>query len=98
MEVTKTIQDGKVTLTVKGKLDAAGAAIFEKELDAAITESKDVNIKLQDVDYLASAGLRALVSGKKTIESEGGSLTLLNVQDIVREVFEFTGLTAIFDL
>jgi anti-sigma B factor antagonist len=45
-----------------------------------------------------SAGLRCLISAHKKIKARKGGLSIVNVTDPVREVFEITGLEDVFDI
>jgi anti-sigma B factor antagonist len=98
MEVVKT-KDGEIlTLAISGKLSAATAEEFGAAVDAAIAESPKLILDFKDVSYLASAGLRVLVSAQKQITAKSGSMTLINVSEDVHEVFEVTGLDDVFDI
>ena len=46
---------------------------------------------MTELDYIASAGLRALKRLNADITANGGTLVLRGVQDKVMEVFEMTG-------
>jgi anti-anti-sigma factor len=98
METIKTTNEGAVTLAVSGKLSAATAEDFEKAVSAALTEaSKSFTLDFKEVTYLASAGLRVLVAAQKKLTPLGLNLSLVNVRDEVREVFEITGLDEVFN-
>jgi anti-anti-sigma factor len=98
MEVAKTQAGGIVTLKINGKLSAATAEEFGAIADAAVAESKNIVMDFQDVTYLASAGIRVLVSVQKKVSAAGGSLSFRNVQESINEVFELTGLDEVFDI
>jgi anti-sigma B factor antagonist len=98
MEIIKTLSDGKVILAVIGKLSAATAEEFRVAVDAVIPESQAVVLDFKEVSYLASAGLRVLVSTQKKLKAQGGVLTIINVGETIMEVFEVTGLDDIFDI
>jgi anti-sigma B factor antagonist len=51
-----------------------------------------------EVTYVASAGLRVLMETQKKLMPLGRGITLRNVCDEVREVFEVTGLDDVFQL
>jgi anti-anti-sigma factor len=99
METRKAIEDGALVLYVSGKLNAATAPDFEKAMDEAFADAADeLIVDLADVDYLASAGLRVFVSSQKKAQGSSLNLSLRNLQDVVREVFEVTGIEDIFDI
>jgi anti-anti-sigma factor len=98
MEIVKTQDDGIVTLAINGQLNAATAEEFGAAVEAAVVESEKLILDFQKVNYLASAGLRVLVSVQKKLTSRSGSLSLINVDETVYEVFQVTGLDDIFDI
>jgi anti-sigma B factor antagonist len=99
MEIVKNqAADGVITLKISGKLSATTAEEFGVAANEAIAESKHIVMDFHDVSYLASAGLRVLVSSMKKTKAAGGSLVLKDVQENVQEVFEMTGLDDVFDI
>jgi anti-anti-sigma factor len=103
MEITKTTENGKITLSVSGKMNMATAPEFAAAMDEAIAEatasgSIHITVDLKDMDYMASTGLRSFVNAEKKISAAGGTLILLNMQETVKEVFVLTGLDEIFGL
>ncbi|MDR0556817.1 MAG: STAS domain-containing protein [Treponema sp.] len=98
MEIVKTLLEGKIVLSINGKLSAATSGDFNVAVEEALGESNAIDLDFRDVDYLASAGLRVLVAAQKRLRASGGSLRLLNVRKEVMEVFEITGLDEIFGI
>lgn len=91
-------RDGKMVATLIGELDTAAAIDVEKAL-RPLYESKgaDVVIDCEKLEYIASSGLRILMRILKKTKAGGSKVTLLNVNDEVRTVFELTGLISLFD-
>jgi anti-anti-sigma factor len=99
MDITKTENAaGGVTLKVSGKLSAVTAEEFDTVLNTVTGETADLVLDFAELDYLASAGLRCLIAAQKKIKARKGNLSIINVTDPVREVFEITGLEDVFDL
>ncbi len=92
--------EGDVTvLTLKGKLDAVTAPAFEQKFCAVVDSgSTRLVVDLTGVEYLSSAGLRALLLLNKRVKARAGRVCLAGVQGIVRSVFEMSGFTSIFDV
>jgi anti-sigma B factor antagonist len=59
LEVTRTVQDETVTLTVKGEIDMASAGKFRQALEASPAPGRLV-LDLTGVEYLDSAGVKVL--------------------------------------
>jgi anti-anti-sigma factor len=98
MEITRNTDENGITLKVSGKLSSTTSEEFGAVLDSAIGETANIVLDFAGLDYLASAGLRCLISGHKKIKAGKGSLSIINVKDEVREVFEITGLEDVFDI
>ena len=52
---------------------------------------------MRDVDYVSSAGLRAILYAQNIMD-EQGSMVLLNVREEVKEIFLVTGFLDILTL
>ncbi|MBR1747739.1 MAG: STAS domain-containing protein [Clostridia bacterium] len=80
-----------LTVTVKGRLDTVTSPAFDATIAGEnITEDKVV-VDFTDVEYISSAGLRALLALKRRLDAENKSLTIKNINAVVREVFSVTG-------
>jgi anti-anti-sigma factor len=80
------------TLTMVGRLDIAGAEAVALPL-ATLSGSKDgLTIDMAGVTFIASIGLRHLVSAAKAVRRRGGRLVLLNPNAAVAEVITTSGL------
>ena len=98
MKTTLEKRDGKMVATLIGELDTAAAIDVEKALQP-LYESKgvDVVIDCEKLEYIASSGLRILMRILKKTKAGGSKVTLLNVNDEIRTVFELTGFISLFD-
>ena len=61
------------------------------------SEGSDIVIDCTDLEYIASSGLRILLSILKKARASGGRVTLRNVNDLIRDVFQMTGFIDIFE-
>jgi stage II sporulation protein AA (anti-sigma F factor antagonist) len=76
-------------------LDVAGSATLEKELAGL---DGDVTIDLADVSFVASSGLRVMLKVAQRLKGGGGSLSVSNANDTVREVFRVSGFATVIDI
>ena len=79
-------------LRLEGNVDFATAG----PLEAKITELVDggavkLLLNFTEVPFIASAGLRVLLKCAKRLKSQSGSLCVCGTNEVVREVFEFSG-------
>ena len=99
MEITSRKIEEKTIVNVNGRLDAVSAPEFQKALLALI--DKGANILVLDfsaVDYISSAGLRAILVVAKQLRSGQGELSVAELQEMVKEVFELSGFNAILPI
>jgi anti-anti-sigma factor len=52
----------------------------------------------QHMDYVSSSGLRILLMALKRITQARGKFVLCNLQENIREIFEISGFTTIFEI
>ena len=92
-------QEGKYLVTLEGELDTAAAAEVEKTLQPLYaTNGKDVIIDCEGLDYIASSGLRILISILKGAKAGGSKVVLKNMNEDIKSVFKLTGFINIFDV
>ena len=90
--------DGKFFATLEGEMDTAAAVEVEDVLKPLYeSNGKDVIIECKDLEYIASSGLRILLSILKGAKAAGSKVTLRNVNDDIKNVFKLTGFISIFE-
>ncbi len=96
-----TTQDFKrvAVMSVTGRVDSATAPELESQLRALVDGGKThIVLDLKNVEYMSSAGLRAMVSTLKSVKRVNGDLRLANPSARVEEVLHLAGLTSIFTM
>lgn len=94
-----TIQEieNKTIATLVGELDTTAAIEVEEALKPLLdTHGRDIVIDCTDLEYIASSGLRILLSILKQAKSHDCNLVLRNVNDDIKDVFRMTGFINIF--
>jgi anti-anti-sigma factor len=90
--------DGKYIATLEGEMDTMAATEAEKVLKPLFTSNgKDVIIDCTNLEYIASSGLRILLSILKGAKASGSKLLLRGVNDDIKNVFNLTGFLSIFE-
>ena len=97
MQINKIEEAGKITLSLVGKLDSATFHLLDNEIEKMNIHDKTVCLDLQDLEYISSAGLRVILKLKKIMDRVG-KLEVINSNELVLEVFEITGFSAILGL
>ena len=90
MTIEKILEEKKLTITLKGRLDTTTAPKLETELKQNISGVEELVLDFAGLEYLSSAGLRVLLSAQKVMNRQG-SMVVRNVNEIIMEIFEVTG-------
>jgi stage II sporulation protein AA (anti-sigma F factor antagonist) len=88
------IDDAGSTATIKlnGRLDISGAEVVALPLATLSGSKSSLFVDMAEVTFVASIGLRHLVSAAKAVGRRGGRLVLLNPSPAVAEVVTTSGL------
>ena len=90
--------EGKIAVTLVGELDTAAAVEVEEMLQPLYkSDGRDVVIECSKLDYIASSGLRILISILKGAKASGSKVTMRNMNDDIKNVFKLTGFINLFD-
>lgn len=100
MEISETRENGMLVLRPKGRIDNATSADFQDRLIAAArAAAADVAVDFTDVEYISSAGLRALMAATK-LKPQGRRIVVFGLNSIVGEIFaisRFSEVIPVFD-
>ena len=97
MTVTTELDGTRLTVKAEGKIGTTSAPELEKAVKNNMKGVTDLVFDFEKVDYLASAGLRVLLSAAKVMERQG-SMKIIKVTEPVMDVFTFTGMADIMDI
>ena len=97
MTIEKKINGEAVTLIVSGRLDTQTAPELENELDAVLSDIKELTFDMTNLEYVSSAGLRVILKAQKAMNAQG-SMKLTGVNDSIMEVFDITGFLDILTI
>ena len=90
--------DGKFVATLEGEMDTAAAVEAEEVLKPIYNSNgKDVIIDCTNLEYIASSGLRILLSILKGAKANGSKVIMRDVNDDIMNVFKLTGFNTIFE-
>lgn len=96
MTITRKDQNNARTLVLEGRLDTTTAPLLEAEIkDLDGVES--LVLDFEKLEYISSAGLRAVLLAQKTMASRNG-LVVRNPGSTIKEVFDITGFSSIINI
>jgi anti-sigma B factor antagonist len=99
MEIKEDKIDGQVVVGLTGRIDSTAAVEFEEKLIAIVdTGCHTMIIDFLQVQFISSAGLRVLLLAAKKVKPYGGKVLLSNMSKDVREVFDISGFSSIFEI
>ena len=91
--------DGKFVATLEGEMDTAAATEAEEVLKPLYTSNgKDVIIECSGLEYIASSGLRILLSILKGAKAAGSKVIMRGMSDDIENVFKLTGFISLFEI
>ncbi|SDK58805.1 STAS domain-containing protein [Maridesulfovibrio ferrireducens] len=99
MELSSKKVENALIVGMKGRLDALTSPNFEDAICKFIREGEiRIVFDLGDLDYISSAGLRAILSTAKRLKAEDGAIAFANITGMISEVFEISGFGSMFNI
>ena len=86
-----------VTLAITGRLDTTTAPNLESVINELSDDTKELIFDMSGVEYISSAGIRVLLGAYKKMNTNHGIMRIEKANDMVREVFEMTGLLELLE-
>ena len=84
---------GLVTLRITGRLDTITSPNLDSVINELPEDTKELAFDMSGVEYISSAGIRVLLGAYKKMNLNQGTMRIEKANDMVREVFEMTGLS-----
>ena len=99
MDITSKNEDKALIVSVSGRMDAVTASDFENALTEFLDQGNSaLVIDFSDLDYISSAGLRSILASAKKMKGLSGTLSLACLKEVVKEVFDISGFSAIIPI
>ena len=97
MIIKKKQENNKMIIELDGRLDTNTAPKLEEEVNNVLDNIENLEINMENLQYIASAGLRVLLSLHKKIMKKG-TMVIVGVNETVMEVFKVTGFSDILSI
>ena len=102
MKVTAERYADVLVASVAGRIDFQNADQFKASLLPYLEKcgagGDRVVFELSQLEYISSAGLRILMIAAKDARARQGKLVAATLQPVVKEIFEISRFTLIFDI
>jgi anti-anti-sigma factor len=100
MEMKVTELDGPVTrVALHGRLDAVGADSLGLPFTShVVSVGRDAVVDLSGVTFVASLGLRLLITSARALNGKGCKLALFGANELVQGLFEDAALDQILTI
>ena len=91
MTITSKMNGTALEIALEGRLDTMTAPELDAELNKLLDSANSLVFDFSKLDYISSAGLRVLLAAQRSMAGKGG-MKITNVNEIIQEVFDVTGL------
>ena len=91
--IAEQLADGVEKIALSGRMDSAGTQEIDLRFTGLVaTRPAQIVVDLTLVSFLASIGIRTLVSNAKALSRRGGRMVLASPQPLVEEVLKLAGI------
>jgi anti-anti-sigma factor len=99
MEISDEFTGDICVVSARGRLDGNSSEQFGGRLEALIApDQSKLLVDFSGINFVTSAGLRAVILVLKKVKAANGVFALCAVQAPVREVLEITGFTSMLQI
>ena len=98
MTIKERKEGNKLVVIVEGKIDTNTSPELTEYFQGKLKGVNELELDLEKVDYVSSAGLRTILFAQKTMEAQQGAMKVSHVCKDVMETFELTCFTDILTI
>ena len=99
MKTTFKEEENNLVMYFEGRLDTAAAAQTEEDMKPLYEcAGHDIILDCEGLEYISSSGLRLFLGLLKAAKPKGSTVTITNLNDDIRQVFDETGFTTIINI
>jgi anti-anti-sigma factor len=92
IQLTQETKSGWCVVSVTGRADAEAADQLEAALRAALDAHPKVAADLGMLDYISSAGLRAVLQAARAAQAKNSEFAVCSLSAPVKKVFDMSGM------
>lgn len=98
MNMIETNCGDHIRILIEGRVDVTTSPQLQNKILTAFQKNSNLVLDFLNVEYISSAGLRALLIGQKTAASKKGHMKLVNVNEAVMNVLTISGFLEILNV
>ena len=96
---TQETPDGVKVINLAGRMDIAGTQEIELRFtNLSASQKALVAVDLSEVSFLASIGMRTLVSSARALMNRGGAMALVNPRPMVQQALLAAGIDSLIPI
>ena len=95
IEVNKN--GAEYTFLLDGRLDTITSPELESKINESTPDAAKLILDIEKLEYISSAGLRVLLGAAQAMDGKG-EVVVRNLTQSVKEVFELTGFSRMFNI
>lgn len=98
--ITRPLVDHGIAVVgfTRDSLDASNTKQFKEDMAPVLAQHRRILLDLEDLQFVDSSGLGAMLSCLRAVHDEGGHLALCGMSKPVRTLFELVRMYRIFDI
>jgi anti-anti-sigma factor len=102
MDLQAQRYEDTVVLAPEGRINHASSEVFAAALrphmERCAAGQDRLVLDMSRLEYISSAGLRVLMLARKQAQAQGGTLAVAALGPMLREIFEISRFSAVFDV
>jgi anti-anti-sigma factor len=99
MEIRESMRGDVIVLVIVGRLDAVTYVGLQEKVASMLQGDRLKWVfDLSALEYISSAGLRVFLMAAKESQKKQGNMALCSMRDMVRQVFETSGMASLFTI
>lgn len=96
---TQETPEGVKVISLAGRMDIAGTQEIDLRFTSIAASNKAlIAVDLAEVSFLASIGMRTLVSSARALMNRGGAMALASPQPLVRQALVAAGIDSLIPI
>ena len=89
--------DESATIDIVGEVDLSSAPrVYEMMWRTSLNGRRTLVLNMEDLDFMDSSGLQALLRLREKLRSRGQTVFLVNVKPQIEKLFKLTGFDRLF--